>query len=98
MEKPKQGANRGNAGKGRPKGSLNKTTTALKEAILSAAENVGNEMSPGSGSTGYLEFLAKDQPSAFATLLGKVLPMQVQGDPDAPIVAVIERRIVKAGD
>lgn len=87
-----------NAGRGRPKGARNKVTTALREAILAAADNVGNQMRPGAGSVGYLEFLAQEQPAAFATLLGKVLPLQVSGDPAAPVVAVIERRVVKAGD
>jgi hypothetical protein len=31
-----------NAGKGRPKGSSNKTTAVLKDGILKAAENAGN--------------------------------------------------------
>ena len=31
MTKPKIGVNRGNAGKGRPRGSLNKATAAVKE-------------------------------------------------------------------
>ena len=38
IEKP---VNRGNAGKGRPKGSRNKTTLAAKEAILLAGEGLG---------------------------------------------------------
>jgi len=40
-EKPKIGVNRGNAGKGRPKGATNKTTTQAKEAIALAAEGLG---------------------------------------------------------
>ena len=82
------------AGKGRPKGSQNKTTALLKDAILQAAEQAGG----GSGLVGYLTAQAMANPGPFMSLLGKVLPMQIQGDPDAPIVAVIERRIVKAGD
>ena len=34
---------------------------------------------------GYLERLANSNAPAFATLLGKVLPLQVQGDEDAPL-------------
>ena len=37
MPEPKVGNNRGNAGKGRPKGSRNKTTALLKDAIIEAA-------------------------------------------------------------
>lgn len=94
MAEPKKGPNRGNAGKGRPKGAQNKTTALLKDAILQAAEQAGG----GSGLVGYLTAQAIANPAPFMSLLGKVLPMQIQGDPDAPIVAVIERRIVKAGD
>ena len=56
--------------KGRPKGSLNKTTVALKEAILAAAESAGGH----EGMVGYLRRLAIENSSAFASLLGKVLP------------------------
>ena len=58
------------AGAGRPPGSLNKTTTQLKEAILGALEAAGGE----EGSVGYLRRLAVENSSAFASLLGKVLP------------------------
>lgn len=83
-----------NAGKGRPKGSQNKTTALLKDAILQAAEKAGGSQ----GLVGYLTLQAAENPAAFMTLLGKVLPLQIQGDPDAPIISVIERRIVKVGD
>ena len=72
----------GKAGPGRPKGSLNKTTTLLKEAILKAAELSGED-GKGKGKTvGYLKRLANEQPVAFSGLLGKVLPMQVTGPED----------------
>jgi hypothetical protein len=88
-----------NAGKGRPKGSANKTTTALKEAILQAGEAVGADGEGAEGLTGYLKTLARTEPKAFSSLLGKVLPLQVQGSGEDGelLVSVIERRIVKAG-
>ena len=58
---------------GRPKGSLNKITLALKDAILAAAEDAGNERD-GTGMRGYLKVLAIENSSAFSSLLGKVLP------------------------
>jgi hypothetical protein len=77
---PKEGANRGNAGKGRPKGSPNKTTALLKDAILQAAQNAGGN----DGLIGYLETQAIQNPGPFMSLLGKVLPTQVSGpDGDA---------------
>lgn len=66
-----------NAGKGRAKGSLNKTTAALKDAILNAFNKVGGE--------DYLVVLAEKDPRTFAVLLAKVLPLQIKGDPDAPV-------------
>ena len=65
---------------GRKKGTPNKTTAALKEAILVAAEGA----MPG-GKVGYLKWLAKNNSSAFASLLGKVLPTTLAGDPADPI-------------
>lgn len=74
------------AGPGRPKGSSNKTTTVLKDAILLAATSVGEDGKGKNGLTGYLILLAKAQPKAFATLLGRVLPMQITGTDDGPLV------------
>jgi hypothetical protein len=64
------------AGAGRPPGSLNKTTMALKQAILAALEAAGGE----EGSVGYLRRLAVENSSAFASLLSKVLPTTLQAD------------------
>jgi hypothetical protein len=60
---------------GRQKGTPNKTTALLKDAILRAADDAGGK----DGLIGYLTEQAKDNPTAFLTLLGKVLPMQVEG-------------------
>jgi hypothetical protein len=65
---------------GRKKGTPNKTTAALRDAILIAAENA----QPG-GKVGYLKWLARNNSSAFASLLGKCLPTTIAGDPDMPI-------------
>lgn len=87
------------AGKGRPKGSANKTTTMLKEAILGAATATGKDGSGEDGLMGYCAFLATSEPKAFATLLGRVLPMQVTGEDGGPIqVTAVERIIVRPKD
>jgi hypothetical protein len=65
---------------GRKKGTPNKMTAALKDAILTAAE----EALPG-GKVGYLKWLAKNNSGAFASLLGKVLPTTLAGDPESPV-------------
>lgn len=76
----------GNAGKGRPKGSPNKATALLKDAILAAAEAAGDSH----GMTGYLEKQARANPVAFLSLLGKVLPMQIGGDPENPLSFILK--------
>lgn len=81
------------AGKGRPPGAVNKTTALLKDAILQAATRAGD-----GDLAAYLEKQANTNPGPFMALLGKVLPMQVAGDPDAPIVHRIIRQIVRPGD
>ena len=63
-----------NAGKGRKPGTPNKVTTELKEMILAALD--------GAGGIQYLQDRAKDSPAAFLTLVGKVLPLQVNASGD----------------
>jgi hypothetical protein len=58
------------AGAGRPKGAPNKVTAALKEMILNSLDRVGGEE--------YLMRLAIENSSAFASLLGRVLPTTLQ--------------------
>lgn len=95
--KPKLGKNTGNMGKGRPKGSPNKTTALLKDAILKAAEKAGNKIGDD-GLVSYLELQASQNPGPFLSLLGKVLPMQVTGpDDDEGNPTEIVMRIVKPG-
>jgi hypothetical protein len=70
-------------GKGRPPGVQNKTTRLVKDAIILAAEEIGDitNLKPGElegkdGLVGYLKHLARSEAKAFAVLLGKVLPTQ----------------------
>ena len=79
-----------NAGKGRPKGAVNKTTALLKDAILQAAQNAGGKK----GLVGYLETQATENPGPFLSLLGKVLPMQVEGPEGKPLLAGLTVTIV----
>jgi len=79
------------AGKVRPKGAVNKNTALLKDMILKALEGAGNKLEPGKGGLAYLEDQADKNPVAFMTLVGKVLPMQIAGDPNgSPIVLSID--------
>lgn len=71
----------GKAGPGRPKGLPNKTTALLKDAILEAATLAGGK----AGLVGYLTAQATENPGPFMALVGKVLPLQLAGDPDNPL-------------
>ena len=81
MSKPFVKGSRGGprAGAGRPKGVANKVTVALKEAILAAGERAGGK----EGLTGYLHRLAIENSSAYAGLLGKILPAVLAADTDS---------------
>ena len=57
---------------GRQPGTPNKITTAVRDAILNAFQEVGGES--------YLTSVAKDDPRTFCTLLGKVLPTQISNE------------------
>ena len=72
-------------GSGRKKGTPNKTTQLLKDAVLNAAAVRGEQIGSPKGTSGlekYLVWLSKDHPQAFSSLLGRVLPMQVGGTSD----------------
>jgi hypothetical protein len=62
---------KGQPGPGRPKGIPNKTTTAIKEMVIEALSKAGG--------VDYLHGQAATNPTAFLTLVGKVLPLQVNG-------------------
>ena len=62
----------------RPKGSPNKLTGAVKDMVIQALDQAGG--------VDYLAAQAEKNPAAFMALLGKVLPMQVTGGDDAPLI------------
>lgn len=68
----KKGTMPPNAGKGRARGSKNKTTVLLKEAIEQSFANVGGAE--------YLTTMALQEPKAYLTLLAKVLPAKIEAD------------------
>jgi hypothetical protein len=75
---------------GRKKGSVNRNTALLKDAILQAAEKAGDKK----GVVGYLTQQAKENPVAFMGLLGKVMPLQVEGPEGKPLLAGLTVTIV----
>lgn len=70
---------------GRTKGTPNKTTALLKEAIITAAEQSGQDQKGKGGLVGYLKRVADEDVKAFSGLLGKVLPLQLTGEGGGPI-------------
>ena len=69
---------------GRKKGTPNKINAQLKDMILEALND-----QPGGG-VAYLKLQAVENPGPFMTLLGKVLPTTIAGDPDKPLKAKLE--------
>lgn len=57
---------------GRTKGTPNKVTRTLKDMILGALGDAGGQ--------GYLLQQSKENPTAFMTLIGKVLPNEVKAE------------------
>ena len=82
---------------GRQKGTPNKTTALLKDAILKAAENAGNKVGDD-GLISYLEIQALENPGPFMSLLGKVLPMTVNATHEGSISIVVNTGVPRAPD
>ena len=84
----KKGEKRPNQGKRGP----NKITVDIKNMVLTALNSAGGAE--------YLERRANDPKTAaaFLGLVGKVLPMQVTGDPDNPLVTSLIVKFVAPGD
>jgi hypothetical protein len=80
----KPGEHRG----GRKKGTPNKLTKALKDVILGALDDAGGQA--------YLAKQAKTNPSAFLSLLGRVVPQELKAELDTKsTVIVVERTYCK---
>ena len=76
----------------RPKGSVNKTTAVLKDAIIAAAAKAG-----GGSLEAYLTARAQDDNKGpFMGLLGRVVPLQHEGNPDKPIQHTMKIQFIPA--
>lgn len=69
-------------GPGRPPGTPNKLTSAVKEAIENAFTEVGGKK--------YLVQVAHDDPKTFCALLGKVLPKDINIDSSQTLSEILE--------
>jgi hypothetical protein len=63
---------------GRQKGTPNKITRTIREAIIQSFDSVGG--------ANYLQKIAVQEPAAYLQLLAKVLPTQITGADDAALI------------
>lgn len=90
-ETPKNTGQFGKGNKGKPKGATNKLNREVKEMIIEALNRAGG--------VEYLANKAESHPAPFMALVGKVLPMQVEGageNGEHKIITEIRRVIVHA--
>lgn len=79
---PGGGAKPGERRGGRKKGTPNKVPGAVKDMVLQALDSAGGVK--------YLQRQAVENPTAFLTLVGKVIPLQLNaGDPPKGGVAFV---------
>jgi hypothetical protein len=71
------------AGKGRPKGARNKLTRDIREMIRAALNKAGG--------VSYLVKQAETNPTAFLTLVGKIIPAQINATVDKREIAELSR-------
>jgi hypothetical protein len=78
-KQPKLSTGRGGKrpGSGRPKGSLDKGNALIREMIVNALDELGG--------IEYLMDVARSHPTAFVSLIGKTMPLQVTGDGGGPV-------------
>lgn len=91
MAERKIGTNRGNAGKGRPKGAKNKTTVAVKEAISAAADRLG-------GVDRLVAWAQEDEANErvfWSQMYTKLLPHQVEGSNDDGSIGITFKTIIE---
>jgi len=80
------------AGQGKPKtgdrqkGTLNKTSALLKDAVLEAADTAGGK----EGRVGYLRLQARENPVAFMGLLKKLVPSQIAAEVTQGVATVTD--------
>jgi hypothetical protein len=77
MDEPKNTTRFGPGNPGKPKGATNHLTREIKQMVSEALEQAGG--------VDYLAAKAESHPAAFLALVGRVIPLQVSGDPDNPL-------------
>jgi hypothetical protein len=69
------------AGAGRPKGAQNKVTQSLREAIKESFDRVGG--------VEYLTRVAQEDPRTYLTVVGKVIPAELNATVDGSMALTI---------
>lgn len=64
---------------GAKKGTKQLMTRRIRDALINAAELVGSDNKGKDGLTGYLAWLARQEPAVYGRLLEKLMPMQIDG-------------------
>ena len=75
-------------GAGRPVGSKDKIGTDLKKAILEAAAELGRDGQGAEGLVGYLKMLGAQYPQTYASLLHRMIPLQMSADVQGGVTTV----------
>ena len=75
---------------GRKKGVPNKITRDLREALLQSFNEAGGVK--------YLVRLSKKSPSAYTTLLGKIIPTEIKGDVKLSYAQLVMESMKKPGE
>jgi hypothetical protein len=91
-EKESAGIGKGTPGPGKPKGALNKTTRAAKEAIAFAAEGLGG----GERLMAWCQEEPKNEAAFWTSIYPKLLPLTLAGDNENPLIASIAIELIKA--
>lgn len=76
MEEPKKTGQFAKGNPGKPKGAKNKNSQLIRDMIVQALDDLGG--------VEYLCEAGRSNPTAFLGLIGKVMPVQVEGT-DSPI-------------
>ena len=97
IKKPRGGVRFKKGNPGKPVGATNKMTKELKQIILDALDTVSGH----DGGVNYLVGQARENPAAFISLIGKVLPMTVNAEvtgADGGALTVIVKKFSDATD
>lgn len=90
MTTPKNSGRFGPGNPGKPKGAISKTTRTAKEAIALAAEGLG-------GADRLIAWAQEDpanERAFWSSIYPKLIPVQLTGDPDAPLAVQLIKRVV----